>query len=1105
MNKRKIFEVVVLFILSLLPLIWFHDNTLLLGHDSGFRLNPNNHLYNLFYSWNTSANFGSDWTIFKGFLVTQFPEFFFTYITNSIYWGQKLTLIFWFFSMAISMYIFLNEFFKEGKYWFLRLFSSLFYVYNFFILQAWFIAERSKFSVYAALPLGFLILYKTLTRRISLIRGSIYFALIFFFFNGGGNIPVFGGLLITYTILLLSFVAEKLYKKQFTEIIFIGKISMFFLFSAVMINFYWFLPQIFLAVTSYSTKLSVNGGVGGILNWEGVISKNASLLNLFRFQGVPDWYDNPFHAFSQYYLNSNLLIVASCLPFLVILLGIVFKKFDGDTTYRVKLIKIISVVFIIGFLFNGGTHPPLGFMYEWLLTHIPGFAIFRSSYYKFSPAVFFSSAILCGYFINVFLVHFIKNIKLLVIAGSLIIIGLLTYHFSYFSANFFTFSAPFTTKIKLPDYVQKTFAYINIHVDPNASILLAPELDSTIGEDSYTWGYWSLDFLPRIALKNPVIASDANTPIIKDLYKSLHNGDEKLFISLAQKAGIHYILWRDDILHNDKITNAKFLQDEKKHLDSFPSLQVKFSSGKWKLYSIPQTTPLFTVTPYIYMVDTETPNFGDLVNLAQTPLEKTSWIIAPQSNNKKISGTIFENSCQTCNVGSLEDQSQQLTISAVKILPWSKFYFLITWRENKQLEQTASLPGQRIDVDMSLSNKRISEMWEMGYHFFSEKTPSFSIANEKKYENLVNDAIEKIDSLENNDKTQYQGRIIAYLTYQKNYLQPSLQNNQIKPAVGKMLSFIEEKIAFLNQQIWISPSNSDRKSYITVPYTGNYTASVLSDGTSPYVLFIDNKAIDTTKEFSLSKGTHTTEVKYLSLPNVIAVDNAANTIDIKNEPVKYTLNNFSSNLSYTIHFNYSIKSKVTVAVYQNTSTHQFNGIQMYPLKVGLINDGKEHSFTYHYIPSTGSDDATILFTSDKNSSIHLSDFTVEETTNPRIYLTQISPIHAEGNPQVSYTKLNSGLYIVSIKNATDPYWLTFNQSFSSGWNVRLQNGFDKLNAQHVEINGYGNGWFVNRKGNYNIIIEYNPQNYFYLGSLIIMVVMVFCGIIYGLKNKKKNL
>ena len=52
-------EVLIIFFLSLTPLLWLKDNQIIIGHDSGFRLDIWEYFKNLFYSWSPLTNFQS--------------------------------------------------------------------------------------------------------------------------------------------------------------------------------------------------------------------------------------------------------------------------------------------------------------------------------------------------------------------------------------------------------------------------------------------------------------------------------------------------------------------------------------------------------------------------------------------------------------------------------------------------------------------------------------------------------------------------------------------------------------------------------------------------------------------------------------------------------------------------------------------------------------------------------------------------------------------------------------------------------------------------------------------------------------------------------------
>jgi hypothetical protein len=55
---------------------------------------------------------------------------------------------------------------------------------------------------------------------------------------------------------------------------------------------------------------------------------------------------------------------------------------------------------------------------------------------------------------------------------------------------------------------------------------------------------------------------------------------------------------------------------------------------------------------------------------------------------------------------------------------------------------------------------------------------------------------------------------------------------------------------------------------------------------------------------------------------------------------------------------------------------------------------------------------------------------------------------------------------------------------------------------HFIVNGYANGWYINKTGTYTITLEFQPQNLFYAGSAISVTTLILC-IIYVSKEKIK--
>lgn len=83
-------------------------------------------------------------------------------------------------------------------------------------------------------------------------------------------------------------------------------------------------------------------------------------------------------------------------------------------------------------------------------------------------------------------------------------------------------------------------------------------------------------------------------------------------------------------------------------------------------------------------------------------------------------------------------------------------------------------------------------------------------------------------------------------------------------------------------------------------------------------------------------------------------------------------------------------------------------------------------------------------------------------------------------PQISYEKVNTTRYIVHVKNAVEPYVLVFSELYNDAWRADFADG--QILNDHSRVNVYGNGWSVDRKGDYNILIEFSPQKWMDIGQ-----------------------
>jgi hypothetical protein len=110
------------------------------------------------------------------------------------------------------------------------------------------------------------------------------------------------------------------------------------------------------------------------------------------------------------------------------------------------------------------------------------------------------------------------------------------------------------------------------------------------------------------------------------------------------------------------------------------------------------------------------------------------------------------------------------------------------------------------------------------------------------------------------------------------------------------------------------------------------------------------------------------------------------------------------------------------------------------------------------------------------------------------YLSAPTIVQASASPPtVTYTRTDPITYQVAI-STSHPFVLVFSAPYDRQWRAfygsplafQLFSPAISENDQ-LMMNGYANGWYVNRTGTFTMTLYYTPQNLYYLGLSISVV------------------
>lgn len=1104
-NKiKKHWEILIILFLGLTPLLWYkNSNSLALGHDMGFPTNPIVFFQDRLFLWTDRVGLGWDQTLGSAATLIHGLEALVASTGLPIFEVQKIVFIFWFVLPGLAMYYFVSSIHKERDQWFIRLSASLFYMFNHFLLQAWFIAERTKISLFIALPILLGLTISMLEGRISRFKGLALMFLVFFLFNGGGGLPLYGGLLLTLFSAFAFFGFLNLRRNFKAELKRLIGVALGILASFILANFYWILPFFISVLSSYAQSLSSIGGISGVIAWSFEISKFASILNVMRLLGIPDWYDNLSHPFSNLFLNNPLLILVSFLiPVIVFSSLFLIKKAPELRRY----IIFFNILAVLGIIFTAGSHPPFGTIYNLLLTFVPGFAIFRTPFYKFAPAVWFAYAYLFA-FSFYYLTQNFKNIKS--VLRFLVLPLILIYSFPFFTGSFFNWRDQFSTMTNLPSYVLSFSQYANSNLSFNDRVLTFPNQNLDWNSAIYKWGYWSTSPVESLFTNKSIITNDremteAGRKLTQVIYESIIDRTND-WERAAEILGINYFL-----LHNDFYFNAPGFKtlDPKLYRERFLELglEKKEVFGQWELYKIPGISlkNKLHIENSLVGISTnenilENQYFG-IENVIDLPLGNDSFVINSPDIINGAKTTILLENCLFCNK---EQKETPIFLPRTRILPGSILYPLVAYKENNQRDKLAKNINSRLDFHLGITLKRLAEIKHLIDLGADESKTNSAVDELKKELVLLQGSINKMDKNRGDMRLLVQ-RIDSFLREENRILADI--SNDAKDSTRNKLTDVRSFIAIRTQENRkyesLLPENTEKRYHLSVDKRGKYELLVRKDEFKPDLvverIILDNKILALKSlnknehyysfgKLSLNKGFHEISVFLRNPENLL--ENEGN-LDFDINPLlpdcrTFKLKPLSSKI-YILNFDYLTERSV------GADNGPFVKIEQI-----LEDDVKDDDFqlkansifqTFDYKIATQKNIQSINVSVcaspgyENSSNIHIKNLSFRPFLTPALALVPEQAILAGNINETWVTQLNPTKYEIKV-NVSSPYVLVLNNKFNSNWKIS-----DKT-ASHFTINGFANAWNVSKTGEYSLIIEYGPQKYFYIGWLVTIISM----------------
>lgn len=402
------------------------------------------------------------------------------------------------------------------RYYFLGIISGLFYVFNLYVMsQVWVRLLYSLIILWSLLPLLLYLWIRWIdeSNKLSLIILNLLFIL----FAGVFALPS-GIIAVWITFILYIFLSEK--KNKRIEGRYIKGILGFVIW--IILSLWWLFPVVKISDNVYTPLLNKNNNLSSLNE----VSKYYDNDDIFTLK--QKYYFGDSGIFGDYDKNVYKKII-SIVVFVMVIFGVL-------SSTKVKNIKYIYTLFLIGWFISKGFNPPLGKLFYTVLFSVSKyFEVLRNPYEKFGSIYVLFYSIFFALGIDYLTKKAGKN-KYIVLVP--LLVGIIFYLPSpIYSARLYSDNQ----RIKIPEDYNK----VNRYVTEDSRILHLP-FQST-ADIKYLWGYRGEEPSMYLLDKSSISAPSS----IKGLDEFYFNfGDyieNKNISSFLQITNTRYIL-----LHNDK-------------------------------------------------------------------------------------------------------------------------------------------------------------------------------------------------------------------------------------------------------------------------------------------------------------------------------------------------------------------------------------------------------------------------------------------------------------------------------------------------------------------------------------------------------------------------
>lgn len=1130
MRKERIFLIVLI---SVLVVIWFRKGLILGSGESGLPFYNTSRLFEILKSSWGDVPLGAAGSI-------SFPSYplyaVITFFQNLNVPSYILQAVFYWLILVIGVLsIHKIASLIKGSSPLSRFSSALFYIFN--PIAHISVLHRFQYPMiffYAFMPLAFLIYLKGLKSKnfIYLIILSLISLFFSFTFVGPAFLELFFGILgfLSLFVFVSTFRKERDYFPLFYFFVFV--------IIFMLINCWWLIPLLASVFVDLGSRGSVKyfDPSNNVITFKAISDQIQSVLGVFRLF-KPNDIPKDDSSWGWIY-GTEPFIFLSFFSAVAFIVGL-FKKEKG-LLYRF----LILVAFIVMFWMKGTLAPFGGItlqIFEWFtFLHV-----FRNPFEKIGLLLPFAMAIPVGFGTVAIINTLSSKLKLQKKLVSFLILTLAfpLYMFPIVTGLVFTGGPSPSNNMDIGQYVKVPGYYKDARewLDKQLGVFRVLVLPIDGEGMTYKWeyGYAGTELSNNLFNQSMISfnTSQGGLPeMISSIKETLANYPDKLW-TLAQQLNVKYIMVRDDIdyLARDTEAPATTLANIKENLSENFSQVADFGKLKFFEFKPTQFTPrVFASTKLVYLSNPS----GKGLNLMpfSNSLGDEIFIVPPKYSEEDpylaFADKIIINGIKIENIKINSNKSIE-NLPFVSIYRDTPFYALVRLKE--ELENQLQTPDTQMAFRVNLLGKRISEI---------NHSPQDVAAINEYYQGIKSVANELM-SIKSIDRT-----IIEALINQREALEGIKKRAQDSATLDQIISDLDSLFISIKAKS-VYPTERDLIHRFYVPKDSQYEVLITKSkwsyyfedtGISEFDLDGNIIKLDLLKQkgdnysfslgtYELNKGIHEVGITQPKANNLIA-EKLPEELILSSEDKKpltkiIPIGDLDTNFSYSISFEYlEEKGNIPlIAIHSDVDFIDNKGQRIPRFGIALTRDNydfgwKKYNATFTPLSASGKHYVSIKiipfgdckgvvqrpyrrYCEDnsfnqrflQDSSTRIRNLRVERQFLNQVILREVrvAPT-AKISPKIGFEQISPAKYKVSVTDAQNPFFLVLSTTFDPRWRAYLTtaNGKDELlpSKNHLEVNGYANGWYIEKSGNFEMFLEYSPERILKIGQKFALAMII---------------